>query len=1586
MLVGFQDLAAQADAHFEAMDFSFLFDTQRQVFHIGYNVSTGRLDDNYYDLLASEARIASLLSIAKRDVPRTHWLHMARPVTQVRNQRVLLSWSGTMFEYLMPNLIMETYDHTFLAQSCRAAVAHQIAYGLEKNVPWGISESGYYAFDGNMNYQYRAFGVPGLGFKRGLAEDLVITPYASLLALSDRPQSVMQNIADLREMHMMGRYGFYEAVDYTRSRLPLRQNYAIVQSYMAHHQGMIMVSVANYLLDNLTIRRFHAEPCVQSVDLLLQERIPDQAPLEYPHLDETAAIKPTAAHVTFAPWRVPAESPLPHVHVLSNGNYSVLITNAGSGYSSWRNVALSRWRPDTTLDGWGTWIYVQDCDNGALWSAGYQPTAVRPDDQTVQFYPHQVEFHRRDHDISLSTEITVAADDDVEIRRIIVTNHGVTRRHLALTSYGEVMLSMQAERHSAFNKLFIESEYLPETNALLFRRRPRSANEDPLYLLHMLVVDPGQELTRNFEADRARFVGRYGTLRSPAIRQVELSKTVGATLDPIMSLGQDVMLEPHDTTRLAFITLAARSRASALALAARYQSWSAIANGVDSARRQTELALRQLELNSSLEHVQQLLSAILYPNPALRSAPEILAENRKGQSGLWAYGVSGDYPILLVRVGDVTETPLVRELLRAHTYWRSQQLMIDLVILNSRDSGYSQEFHEQLHRLIARSNNSEWLNRRGGIFVMNADQMTEEDRVLLYTVARAVLDGEKGSLSEQLGRLGAQPVPLPVFVPALVYRDDTETTPPLPRPGSLRFDNGLGGFSPDGKEYVIYLEPGKTTPVPWINVVANEGFGFLVSEAGTGYTWAENSGENRLTPWRNDPVIDAPGEALYLRDEETAHVWSPTPLPAGDDQPYLIRHGAGYSIFEHHSQGLKQQLQLFAVPDAPVKVIKLRLENTWRHTRRITATYYAEWVLGTARNTSQPYVVSEFDHASGALLARNRYNVEFGERVAFLAGSKAPHSLTADRGEFLGRMGSYRHPAALERIGLASTVRAGLDPCAAIQLHLDLAPGEAEEVYFLLGEGANRADALQLIERYQDAKNVEDARQAVTALWDDLLGVVEVQTPDAAMNLMLNRWLLYQALACRVWGRSAFYQSSGAFGYRDQLQDVMGLIHTRPDLAREHILRAARHQFEAGDVLHWWHPPSGRGVRTRFSDDLLWLPFVTAYYVESTGDVDVLREEIPFLRGEPLKPDEEERYGHYDTTPETYSLYEHCLRAIQHGSTAGAHGLPLMGTGDWNDGMNRVGVQGRGESVWVGWFLYAVLDTFRPLCALMGDTEQADVYGQQTQRLQAQLEAEAWDGKWYRRAYYDDGTPLGSAQNREGQIDSIAQSWAVISKAGDPTRAQQAMDAVADHLVRHNDKLVLLLTPPFDKTSRDPGYIKGYLPGIRENGGQYTHAAIWAAWANARLGQGDRAMELFTMLNPVMHGNTPDAVARYKVEPYVIAADVYSVEPHTGRGGWTWYTGSASWMYRLGIEAILGLRRKGNALHLDPCIPAEWSEYELVYRDGTTTYAIHIRNPEGVNRGVQRIEQDGVALLEKHIPLQKDGQYHTVIVWLGRDT
>jgi cyclic beta-1,2-glucan synthetase len=1595
--ISFVDLHQQCEQMVREMDFSFLFDHERQIFHIGFNLELGKLDANYYDLLASEARIASLIAIARGQVPQSHWLHLSRPFTQVDGARVLLSWSATMFEYLMPDLLLRNYEGTLLYESSRAAVDHQIRYGEHKHVPWGISESSYYHFDDNMVYQYRAFGVPGLGFKRGLSEDLVISPYASLLALPLRPGQVVENLENLKKLGMIGTYGLYEAIDFTPTRVGMGQDGQIVRSYMAHHQGMILLSLDNYFKKNTMVERFHADPHIRSVELLLQEQVPKFAPFEQPHAQDGRALPPEEASVDLAPWRVLPEPPQPRVHYLSNGQYSLMISSSGAGFSSWQDINLTRFQTDTSLNNWGTWIYVKEQgteDAESIWSPALQPVGMAGDRQEVLFFPHQVEFLRRDQDISMMMEITVPPDDDLEIRRISLTNHSDRPRQLSLTSYGEVVLGPVADdhRHPAFSKLFIESEYIEDQQTLLFRRRPRSSQDKTLMLAHTFILERADSMERerfSCETDRARFVGRGRTLRNPQALQAtgsqagRLSNTTGATLDPIMAIRYEFSLEPHSSMQAAFITSASDSRQDSLSLISRYRDWHIVERAFDQARASSELEMRRLGLDSStLEKYQKILSLLLYPHAALRAEACQLAANQAGQPTLWAYGISGDYPILLVKVKDQEDSSLVRQLLLAHVYWRQRGLLIDLVLLNVQGSDYGQELSGHLRRLISTSNSEGWMNRRGGIFLVNLDRMREVDRTLLETVARVILEGEKGALEDQLEKMESTPTRLPVFAP-IREQFDEEAIPPINRPADLKYDNGYGGFSQDGSEYVIYLEPGQFTPAPWVNVIANSDFGFLVSESGGGYTWAVNSGENRLSPWNNDPISDPPGEVLYFRDEETAEVWTPTPLPAPAPAPYLIRHRAGCTTFEHHSHGLKQHLRLFVPPDEPVKIIQVRLENNTGRVRRITATYFVEWVLGLNREATQPYIIPEYDSESQALLAINPYNTEFAERVAFLASDRHIHALTADRTEFLGRLGTFDRPAALSRIGLTGRVEAGLDPCAALQVHIDLHPGDTEEFYFLLGQGENRARAVELIQRFQNRERVSEALQNTLAEWDRILGAVQVKTPDPAMDLLLNRWLLYQSLSCRIWGRSGFYQSSGAYGFRDQLQDILSVIHAAPEVARAHILRAARHQFEAGDVLHWWHPPSGRGVRTRYSDDLLWLPYVVAHYVKTTGDQNILDEQVPFLQGPPLEKDEKERYGHYEVARQAHSLYEHCQRVFEKGSTSGPHHLPLMGAGDWNDGMNRVGIQGRGESIWLAWFLSSTLERFADLCNLRGDTEHAKLYLRRAGEYRLAVEEHAWDGKWYLRAFYDDGTALGSSQNRECQIDAIAQSWAVLSGAGQPERAAQAMQSVSEHLVLPEERLLLLFSPPFNKTPRDPGYIKGYLPGVRENGGQYTHAALWTIWAFAQLGQGDYANSLFRMINPIYHADSKEKVERYHVEPYVIAADVYGREPHIGRGGWTWYTGSAGWMYRLGLEGLLGLQKEGDSILFNPCIPSDWKEYSITYRHAGTLYQITVENPTGVSQGVKQVILDGQHLTNGRIPLVLDGGTHQIRVVMG---
>jgi len=1569
------------------MSFEFLLDEQRQVFVIGYNVDTERRDNSFYDLLASESRLTSFVAIAKGEVSQEHWFRLGRSLTPVDASRALVSWTGTMFEYLMPILVMRDYDDTLLSQTYKAVVGRQVEYGAKNSVPWGMSECAYNARDLQLNYQYQAFGVPGLGLKRGLSEDLVITPYATALAALITPHEAMKNFRRIADEGFLARFGFYESIDYTPERLPQDQSFAIIRAYMAHHQGMILVALNNLVHANIMQKRFHAEPLVQATELLLQERIPHGSPASHPRAEEVLSsrtVRQLSGRVTRV-FDTPNLSS-PRVQLLSNGAYSVMITTSGAGYSMHKDIAVTRWRSDTTRDCWGSFIYLRDLTSGKVWSSGSQPVGEIPDFYEVSFSEDKAVIKRRDGTIETRTEIIVSPEDNAEIRRVSITNNSSAMREIEVTSYAEIVLvSPKTDAaHSAFSNLSIETEFNSDENSLIAKRRPRAETDEPVWAIHTIATDGEIIGAVQYETDRTRFLGRGRDTREPSavIEDRPLSNTVGAVLDPIFSLRYCIRIEAHETVRISVCTAVAKSYEEALRVADKYHDISIFEREAALAWTRSQVEMRHLNIEPESAYLFQRLAAhILYSDLSLRARPSVLSLNTKAQSDLWPYGIGGDLPIVLIRINRAEDLPLVRQLLKAHEYLRLKGLTFDLVILNDNPPSYIQYLQDELIRLVRTSGESNLLDSNGGIFLKRADQIPEPDRILLHSVARVVIVAERGDLEEELLRKDVAvevPKPFASTGPKRRYPQPSTMQP------ELTFFNGLGGFGQAGKEYVTLLGEGQWTPAPWLNVIANDkAFGFQISETGSGFTWSVNSRENRITPWSNDAVSDPPGEVIYLRDEESGSVWTPTPLPIREVEPYKVKHGQGYTIFEHLSHGISQDLLMFVPLDASVKISHLRLHNRTNRTRRLSITSYSELVLGFDRSQTAPFIITEVDDAKNYIRARNPYNNEFAGRIAFVASGSEIGSLTCDRKEFVGRNGNLSEPAALKREKLSGRYGAGLDPCAALQTTVELEPDEVREIVFLIGEGESIQEIENTISQFRELSKVKESFDEVLAYWDDLLGAIEVRTPDAALDTMVNRWLLYQSLACRVWARSAFYQSGGAFGFRDQLQDVMSLVYTRPEIARNQILIAAAHQFKEGDVQHWWHPPTGRGVRTRFSDDLLWLPFVTSFYVNITGDKSILDEVVAFIEAPTLVAGQDDAYTQPTISKESTSIFEHCSRSIDRSLAVGSHGLPLMGSGDWNDGMSSVGNGGEGESIWVGWFLIKTLTDFAPFCSERGEKIRAETYLKHIKDLKAALETNAWDGNWFRRAFFDDGTPLGSAENEECKIDSIAQSWSIISGGAKTQQSTRAMASVDEHLIRRGDGLVLLFTPPFDKSSMNPGYIKGYLPGVRENGGQYTHAAIWTLIAFAMLGDGDKAGELFALLNPINHASTRAGLHKYKVEPYVVAGDVYNEPKHIGRGGWTWYTGAASWMYRAALESMLGFHLQGETLKIEPCIPRSWRDFEIDYRRGKELYKIRVENPSSVCRGVQEVLLDGESLLSNEIPLSADGQTHQVVVILG---
>ncbi len=1570
ILKRYSALSRTAHKLFSEMEFGFLFNTKKKLFSIGYRVDSDQLDESCYDLLASEARLTSYVAIIKGDVPVSHWFRLGRGLTPVSGGAALISWSGSMFEYLMPSLVMSEPADSLLDRTCSLIVEKQIKYGQERRVPWGISESAFNVRDLEMNYQYSNFGVPGLGLKRGLSNDLVIAPYATALASMRHPKEAIKNFEAIAALGGSGRYGFYEALDFTPSRLREGQKTAVIRSYMAHHQGMTLVALSNLILGSLIPKRFHAEPLVQSAELLLQERTPRQlGNVRHSMGDpETVTVRNIAEPVS-RKLRSPHHL-LPTSHLLSNGKYGVMITAAGSGYSRWKNIVLTRWRNDVTQDNRGQYIYLKNLSSGQVWSPSFHPLGVDPERSDIVFTEQEAKISRVDGEISTELRVIVSVEDDVELRQLSITNHGRNILEIEVTSYCEVVLApFDADRaHPAFSNLFMQTEFAPEISGLIASRRPRSEKEALVFLAQTLTTTAKQISEMEYETDRSRFLGRNKSTRYPeAIKNKFLSLRTGAVLDPILSMRIRIRIEPGETERIFLSTLVATSRDELLRLAEKNNSRHAFERASILVWTHAHARLRHLGIEPDEAQVfQKLANQIIFSDPLMRPSSEYLKQNTLNVTGLWGRGISGDYPIVLVRIEGDDELFLIRQLLRAHEYWRMKCLSVDIVILNEKASSYVQDFQLGLESL---SRGSEATLPAaadfypGKVFVLRNDLLDTRERILLQTIARVILNGRQGSLAEQV-LLTKVPKKMrtipPKFIPEVIKEVDlkNEVTDIV---AGLEMFNGLGGFSSDGQEYVIVLTENQVTPAPWINVISNAQFGFQTSESGSGYTWSVNSRENQLTAWSNDPVVDPPSEAFYIRDLESGKFWSPTASPirhaAGT---YVIRHGKGYSSFDYEANGIKSELTQFLGGEDSIKISKLVLTNTSDTSRSLSVTGYVEWVLGFSRDKTAPYVITEIDPETHAIFAKNPMDAEFGHRIAFFGMLESADTFTADRGEFIGRNGTLGQPVAFySESPLRGSVGAALDPCGVLQKDFQIAPNESITITYFLGQSDTSESARDLILKYRRT-DLNQVFAETERKWKRILGGVQVRTPDRAMDLLLNGWLIYQTVACRFWARAAFYQVGGAIGFRDQLQDTMAFVAADPTLARAHILNVASRQFIEGDVQHWWHPPTGRGVRTHFSDDLLWLPYVLLHYLKVTEDFSILDVSVSFIEGPQLRADQEDSYfePRRANVNQDADLFEHCARAMDISLKTGVHGLPLMGSGDWNDGMNRVGHAGRGESVWLAWFMQSIFPDMIALAEQRGMRERAAAWRSHSQSLKGAIETEGWDGEWYRRAFFDDGTPLGSAANSECRIDSIAQTWSVLSNSGDDQRSVIAMQAVEKHLIQRDSGLILLFTPPFDQTKHDPGYIKGYVPGVRENGGQYTHAAIWCVCAYAKMGNGTRAAELFSMLNPILRATTPEAVQTYKVEPYVMAADIYGVSPHIGRGGWTWYTGSAGWMYRAGLEYILGIEKRGNRLHVNPCIPDVWPGFSVTYRHGNAVYSIEVENPKRVCRGVAQIFVD----------------------------
>ena len=1555
----------------EDMNFSMLYNNENQLLSIGYDLTNNKLTESYYDLLASESRISSFIGISKNELPLNHWYKLGRSLTSFKGYSGLISWTGTMFEYYMPRLIMKSFKETLLDDSYKLAFISQVKYGEKKNIPFGISESAYFYFDLDYNYQYKAFGVPNLSLKRQNEQDLVIAPYATIMALMENKKISMKNIYRLIKIGAKGRYGFYEAIDYSKKRIAENKEKEIVKTYMIHHLGMSIMAIDNVLNNNILQKYFHENSFVKSSEILLQEKASKRIIYnqqdkiffnDEKNKDDFQVVPKREVEV----WR----SCYPTIGVFSNGNYSLMITEKGSSYSKVNDILLYRYRNKFLKNDFGIFFYIKDIKNNKFFSSTFEPIRKEVDKYKSKFYLHKAEFLREDDEINTKTSVTIHSKENLELRVLEITNNSNEEKSIQVTSYCEVTLqSYEGDvSHPAFGNLFVETEFLKDLQILLAKRKPRSINDKPYYMAQIMITD-GEEIgDLEFETSRENFIGRGKNKQHPnmIVNGSILSETVGPVLDPILSLRKTIKLKKGESAKIYLYTAFSTDKEQLLKILNENKNIKLVPNILLGTFEKLNFEMKSLNLSGNQVNLyQDLLSKLLFFNENLKNRKSFLEKLEKEQSYLWSFGISGDLPIVSLEVYKDNQIQMVKQILQFQNYARNKGVKFDLLIIDLEEDYYNKNLKKSLSDLISLSPYNSFQNKSGGIFILeNIDCNFFKGISMLYLDEksynnylhqlnnRTIFKARKYSYKKNLLKKTIK------IKENLLYENNWLKLEEHIK-NNLEMFNGYGGFSNEGKSYTIVLKNSENTPAPWINVISNKKFGFIISELGAGYTWFKNSRENKLTPWNNDYIVDTSGENICISEKDKT--WNLTRGDIDNKYSYIVEHGFGYSNFLHYENDITSELTYFVPLNENVKLVKIKLKNHSKEKRELTLSYYSELILGVSKENTYKTLFVKINKDKKYIYGKNLYNSKFKDTIAYLTVNDGEVSFLKDDKNQI----NYSY-AENDYLSVHSKVMLSKD--------------EEKELVVIFGAEESFDNIDCILNKYRNIDNVNLALEEVKSYWQNLFKKVQVKTEDRSFDILMNGWLMYQSISCRLWARTAFYQCGGAFGFRDQLQDVMPMVYFDKQLVKDQILYAAEHQFEEGDVLHWWHPYVESGVRTRFSDDLLWLPYVVNDYINRTGDYSILDENISYIKGEVLKDGEDERYNEIVKSDLKESIYNHCVKAIEKSLKFGEHGLPLMGSGDWNDGMNTVGNKGKGESVWLGWFLYSILKDFSNICKFKNDNVFKK-YEKICEKLKSDLNEKAWDRQWYRRAYFDDGTPLGSNINEECKIDSISQSWSVISDGGEDIKVHTAMKSLYENLVKEKEGLILLLTPPFNKSDLNPGYIKSYVPGVRENGGQYTHGAVWAILAFAKLGNIDRAIKLFHMINPINHSYDLQSAKNYKTEPYVITADLYYSDYYVGRGGWSFYTGSSSWMYKTALEGVLGFtmdQGEGFIIRIGNSMP--WKNYCIKFINNDAIYYIDFIKEDKIKVYVDEKELDVEEdCKEIYIKYFKKGEHHIKI-------